>query len=336
VTERCRVLVVDDSALYRRMLVGALQSDPRVEVVGQAGDVYQARDLIVELRPDVMTLDMEMPGMDGLEFLRRLMPQFPLPVLMLSAHGDKISEAARRAGAVDVLTKPADSAAMRVLLQGLPAKVLAAARGDSPASTLGGSRERSDEVVAIGSSTGGVEALAVVLPRLPADVPGTLVVQHMPPKFTGPMAQRLNTLCPAHVKEAQHGDRIERGLILIAPGDRHMVVVRAPHGFVVHLTDDDKAHGHRPSVSVMMLSVAKVVGAAAAGAVLTGMGRDGSDGLLAMRRAGAYTVAQDEATSVVWGMPRAAAECGAAVRVAPLDDVASVLLEGLQSRRVAS
>ena len=326
-TARLRVLVVDDSRVIRRMLVEALRADPRIEVVGEAGDPYEARDLIVYQNPDVMTLDIEMPRMNGVDFLRRLMPQRAVPTLVLTGNGARYAQEAREAGAADVLEKPTSHEATRTLFASLPDRLLALV--GRPARALATERSPSDRVIAIGASTGGIEALAVVLPGFPADSPAVVVVQHLPAKFTPTMARRLDGLCSMRVKEAEDGERLDRGVVLIAPGDRHLEVLRGGSGYIVRLNDGEKVQGHRPSVSVLMHAVARAAGARAAGAVLTGMGRDGADGLLAMRKAGAFTVAQDEATSVVFGMPKAAAEIGAAERVVPLGDVAATLLQGL-------
>jgi two-component system chemotaxis response regulator CheB len=345
---KIRVLVVDDSALVRKILSDGLSLDPSIEVVGTAGDPYLARDKIVELRPDVLTLDVEMPKMDGVEFLRRLMPQYPLPVLMVSAlteRGAQVTLDALEAGAVDFVTKPG-SDLMRGLNQMLAelrekVKVVSrvnvsswkqskAQRIPKPTDSVPKNRHlagSTEKVIAIGASTGGTEAIRKVITGFPADTPGVVIVQHMPPGFTRMFAERLDTQCVMHVKEAEDGDRVSRGLILIAPGDRHLIVRREGGMFVAHLEDSGKVCGHRPSVEVLFNSLADCAGRHVVGAVLTGMGADGSGGLLRMRQAGARTLSQDEATSVVFGMPREAFQKGGSERMVPIDEIGSAILE---------
>ncbi|MEZ4215552.1 MAG: chemotaxis response regulator protein-glutamate methylesterase [Myxococcota bacterium] len=341
--ERIRVLVVDDSALVRQILQKGLAGDPEIEVVGTAADPYIARDRIVELDPDVITLDVEMPRMNGVEFLRRLMPQHPKPVVMVSSltrRGAQVTLDALAAGAVDFVAKPSSDVGrgLPTMMQELCEKVKAAARADvstyrrrAPAAThlVEIPEAAANRLVAIGSSTGGTEALRVVLSRFPRTAPGMVVVQHMPAGFTARFAEQLDQHCPMDVKEAESGDVVEPGRVLLAPGDQHMVVRRARGVLSVELEASDRVSGHRPSVDVLFASVAKTVGDRAVGVILTGMGHDGADGLLAMRRAGARTIGQDEASCVVYGMPRSAFERGAVERQVGVDDVAKAIADVL-------
>lgn len=356
---KVRVLIVDDSAVMRELLRRILSRDPDLEVVGSAPDPIAAEARIPLDRPDVLTLDVDMPRMDGLTFLDRLMSTNPLPVVMVSALTQRGCETAMRAlelGAVDVLAKPkfdiehgtkamaADIVAVvkaagaarprrgvlsrptapvaRPLPSASTPRPIVPARPSIPVPAPdAGSRH----VVAIGASTGGTEALLEVLQHLPEDTPGTVIVQHMPAGFTKAFASRLDRSCKMRVKEAEHGDPVVRGTVLIAPGDRHMTVERENGRFVVHLNDGPPVGYHKPAVDVLFDSVAARVGASAVGVILTGMGADGAAGLVAMRRAGAHTVAQDEATSVVYGMPREAAARGGAESVEPLHQIAGTI-----------
>jgi two-component system chemotaxis response regulator CheB len=345
-----RVLIVDDSALVRNILSQGLNLDPGIEVVGTASDPYQARDKIVQLRPDVLTLDVEMPKMDGVAFLRKLMPQFPLPIIMVSSltqRGKQITIDALEAGAVDFVAKPTSNIAsgLNAMISELQAKVKIAStanvahwkgkRVDLKPKTLVGSKslaESTDKIIAIGASTGGTEAIRKVITQFPATTPGVIIVQHMPGGFTKMFSDRLNTLCAMEVKEAEDGDRIRNGLILIAPGGIQMKVVRSGGFYHVKCGGTDKVSGHCPSVDVMMHSVAEHVGPNAVGGMLTGMGGDGSDGMLAMRKAGARCIAQDEASSVVFGMPKVAFDKGGAERLVPLDMIAQTLLNLLAEK----
>ncbi len=351
-TKRIRVLIVDDSALVRNILKQGLSADPALEVVGTAADPYSARDKIVELQPDVLTLDVEMPRMDGVAFLRRLMPQYPIPVVMVSSltqRGKQITMEALEAGAVDFVAKPTSNvtAGLNAMLTELRTKVKIAStanvshwKGKVVAPTTARSAaapsalaESTDKVIAIGASTGGTEAIRQVIEKFPASTAGTIIVQHMPSGFTKMFAERLNQLCPMQVKEAEDGDRIRTGLVLIAPGGRQLEVVRSGGFYVVRLGGTDKVSGHCPSVDVMMHSVAKHVGSNAVGAMLTGMGADGSDGMLAMKEAGAKCIAQDEASSIVFGMPKVAYEKGGASKLVPLSNIAASLLNLLTEKR---
>ncbi len=349
---KIRVLIVDDSALVRNILSQGLALDPAIEVVGTASDPYIARDRILELEPDVLTLDVEMPRMDGVAFLRKLMPQYPIPVVMVSSltqRGKQITMEALDAGAVDFVAKPTSNvtAGLNSMLMELRTKVKIASganvshwkgkRSDpTVVGTVGKSTalaESTDKVIAIGASTGGTEAIRRVLEGFPATTPGTVIVQHMPGGFTKMFADRLNQLCPMQVKEAEQGDRVRTGLVLIAPGGVQFEVVRSGGFYVVRLGGPEKVSGHCPSVDVMMHSVAKHAGANAIGAMLTGMGSDGAEGMLAMQQAGARCIAQDEASSVVFGMPRVAYEKGGVQSLVPLDHIAPSLLKLLVEKK---
>lgn len=350
-SRKVRVLVVDDSALVRQILTQGLSSDPGIEVVGSASDPYVARDKIVELHPDVLTLDVEMPRMDGVEFLRRLMPQYPIPVVMVSAltqKGKQITLEALEAGAVDFVTKPSSNVAagLSSMIMELRAKVKIASTANvshwkskrctlpsRPAErSIGALAESTDKVIAIGASTGGTEAIKKVITRFAATMPGVVVVQHMPAGFTRMFAERLNQFCPMEVKEAASGDRIIPGRVLIAPGGLQMRVIRSGGTYQVACEPGEPVSGHCPSVDVLMHSVAQHVGANALGVMLTGMGADGAAGMLAMRQAGARNIAQDEATSVVFGMPKVAFERGGAERLVALDDIPGAIGRLLSER----
>lgn len=340
-----RVLIVDDSALVRQVLAAGLGKDDGIQVVGTASDAYSARDKIQSLSPDVITLDVEMPKMDGVEFLRRLMAQKPIPVIMVSAlteRGAAITLDALAAGAVDFVSKPKADVARRLdgMMNELRTKVHAAAGArvrivptvskpstvQIPVSERAALANSTDKVIAIGASTGGTEAIRAIAQRLPRTCPGILVVQHMPDRFTTMFAERLAQACAMEVVEAKHGDRIIEGRMLIAPGGMQTRVVRSGGYYSVEVTSEAPVNNHAPSVDVMMLSVAKHVGRNAVGVILTGMGADGADGLLAMRRAGARTFAQDEHTSVVYGMPKVAYERGAVEQVLPLEQIPNVMM----------
>lgn len=336
-----RVLIVDDSAVARRALAEALASDPAIEVVGTAHDAYAARDKIVTLKPDVMTLDVEMPRLDGVAFLRKLMPQFPLPVIMVSAltaKGRAIALEALEAGALDIVTKPGgDVAALGSMMQELRTKIKIAAaakvshwqRGPAPQLTsppAASDRLLSQQAIVIGASTGGTEALRLLLAQLPPLMPGIAVVQHMPGGFTRMFAERLNELCSLQVKEAATGDRLAPGTVLIAPGGHHLALVRQGDGYAADIQTGEPVNGHAPSVDVLMQSAAQLVGNHAVGVLLTGMGRDGAMGLKAIRRAGGHTIGQDESTCVVYGMPREADRLGACEHMLPLPEIAAALV----------
>lgn len=339
-----KVLVVDDSALVRKVLEEGLKSDPRIVVVGTAPDPYVARDLILQHKPDVLTLDVEMPRMDGVEFLRRLMAQMPIPVVMVSSLTERGAQAtldAMDAGAVDFVTKPGSQyggKGLIAMMDELRQKVKAAARvrvmprkghvvaGPKPIAGRA-LANTTDKVIALGASTGGTEALKEVVTQFPADTPGVVIVQHMPEKFTAMYAARLHALSAMEVKEAVDNDRVMPGRVLLAPGGMQMRVVRQGGQYRVRCKPGDRVSGHCPSVDVLFDSVADDVGRNAVGAIFTGMGSDGALGLLKMRQAGARTVGQDEATSVVYGMPRVAHEKGAVEAQLPLHQMANKILE---------
>lgn len=328
-----RVLVVDDSAVVRDVLARELSADPEIEVVDTAIDPYIARDKIVALRPDVVTLDLEMPRMDGLTFLGKLMHFLPLPVVVVSSLTPQGSEAALdalAAGAFDVVAKPGPSYSVGEMAQQLAATIKAAAkstprrRGATATETarIPALKRTTSRIVGIGASTGGTVALERVLSALPLDAPPTVVVQHMPEGFTRSFAERLNMQCAVEVHEAADGDLLAPGKVLIAPGNRHLLVRRSGATYRAVLKDGPPVSRHRPSVDVLFKSLAGCAGPDGVGVLLTGMGTDGAAGLLDMRTAGALTLAQDEASSVVWGMPREAVELGAACDVLPLDEMA--------------
>lgn len=337
-----KVLVVDDSILFRNLLVQSLESDPNIEVVAQVADAYAARDAIIQYKPDVMTLDVEMPKMSGIEFLRRLLPQYPLPVVMISSLNDKVFDALA-AGAVDFINKPSnlDRAQLSVFLkQELVTKVKIASTAKvgkfKHAEVMNAEHTLNpayrDKIVAIGASTGGTEAIFEVVKQFKRDIPGVVIVQHMPPGFTKMYADRLNNQCEVAVKEATSGDRVTPGRVLIAPGDRQMRLVRVGDEFQVECRGTDKVSGHCPSVDVLFDSVARVAGKKAVGVILTGMGGDGARGLLKMREAGALTVGQDEASCVVYGMPKVAYDLGAVQHQCTLTAIAKKVYSLLDTK----
>ncbi|HEX7872784.1 MAG TPA: chemotaxis response regulator protein-glutamate methylesterase [Sphingobium sp.] len=350
---KTRVLVIDDSASVRQTMKAILEEDPELEVVATAADPFAAARYIQDALPDVITLDVEMPRMDGITFLRKLMQQCPIPVVMCSSLTEEGSETllqAMEAGAVDVILKPrvgvADhlSEARMMIRETVKGAARASVRGRKPAPKslepqakltadavlpppTGKAMSRTTEmVVCIGASTGGTEALREVLEALPANSPGIVVVQHMPENFTRAFAKRLNTLCEVDVKEAEDGDTVMRGHVLIAPGGRHMLLERQGARYCVSVRDGPLVSRHRPSVDVLFRSAARCAGSNAVGIIMTGMGDDGARGLLEMKQGGARTFAQDEATSIVFGMPKEAIARGAADRVVPLGSIARELL----------
>jgi len=341
---KIRILIVDDSAIVRKILTEALSGEPDMEVVGTAPDPFVARDKILTLRPDVLTLDIEMPRMDGLTFLKKLMHFHPLPTVVISSLAQASCGAAVQAlesGAVEVLAKPGGPYSVGELSQTLAAKIRAAAsshvrRSEPPrpvASTPTPplrllSRAPSGTIFAIGASTGGTEAIACVLTKLPESSPAIVITQHIPPVFSKAFANRLNEICALEVREAADGDVVRPGLALIAPGDYHMVLRNSGGQYSVSIKTGPRVCYQRPSVDVLFSSVAEAAGKRAVGVLLTGMGSDGAHGLLQMRRAGARTIAQDEATCVVYGMPREAVALGAAAQILPLNSVAQAMLAG--------
>ena len=399
--EKIKLLVVDDSLLFREVLTRYIKLDDMIEIVGKAGDAYSARDLILEYEPDVMTLDLEMPRMNGVDFLQKLLPQYYIPTVAISG-SDARKNDCMQAGAVEFLRKPVSStnshmmmfadalckAVRRAYKSNHPnskidvnkvpaafqntqtaapaapaaktpasaastpaansafstaAAAAAAAKsfttstqtapkpGPAPAAPMGkhAKLKKTEAVIALGASTGGTEALEKVIKNFPADTPPVIIVQHMPAGFTKLFSDRLNRSCQMRVKEAQDGDRLERGLIIVGAGEYHLRLCRDARGWYVSSKPGEKVSGHCPSVDVMFNSVADVAGPLAIGAILTGMGRDGADGLLRMRQAGAFTVGQDKETCVVYGMPMEAYNCGAVEVQAPLQKIAEIILNQL-------
>ena len=342
--KKIRVLVVDDSAVVRRMIADTLGQDPEIEVVGTAADPYIARDKILELNPDVLTLDIEMPRMDGLTFLRVLQQHRPMPVVVVSSltqAGSRTALQAMELGAVDVLAKPTSAWNLGNLREQLAIRVKGAAHarltnfkaipaGTGPVAVAGSTRFLPRQLVVMGASTGGTEALKNVLTRLPDGLPGICIVQHIPPIFSKTYAERLNECCAFEVREAAAGDELHAGLALIAPGDFHMALAWNGTGYRVSLEQSPMIHHVRPAVDVLFNS-AVCAGANALAVLLTGMGCDGAQGMKALKAAGAVTLAQNEATCVVYGMPRAAVELGVVDRVLPLDLMPHAILHALQA-----
>ena len=339
--KKIRVLIVDDSAIVRKTLSDIISAEPGLEVAGTATDPFVARDKILALQPDVLTLDIEMPRMDGLTFLRKLMRFHPLPVVVISSLGQASSAAtieALQSGAVDVVAKPGGPYSVSELRHELARKIRAAAEAHlrrdpsatiehsapPPASSAGTAR-RTAKIIGIGASTGGVEALRRVLLGLPEAMPPVLVVQHIPPVFSAEFARRLDKTCRLRVKEAADGDLLEPGLVLVAPGNYHLTLRGVAGGYRAVVRDGPPVQYQRPSVDVLFESIAREAGSGAVGAILTGMGADGAAGLLAMKRAGAHTIAQNEATCVVFGMPREAIRLGAVDDILPLESIAPAL-----------
>jgi len=337
---KIKVLVVDDSLVFREIVVRGLAHDSQIEVVATAVDPYDARDKILAYRPDVMTCDIEMPKMNGIEFIRRLLPQYPLPVIVISTTSGAVFDALN-AGAVEFISKPDLSSHRHIqrFLVDLAEKIKIAANSKikvagtsrrvvQPQNRPGTSSYRR-QVIAIGSSTGGTEALHYLLSHLPADLPAILIAQHIPPVFSRLFAERLDAQTAFTVKEAESGDVLEAGKVFVAPGDRHLRLKRQAGRYLAELVDSEKVNGHRPSVDVLFESVAEAAGDKAVGIILTGMGADGARGLLSMRRKGARTIGQDEQSSVVYGMPKVAYEIGAVEKQAPLSEIPDLLLEAL-------
>lgn len=345
-----RVLIVDDSAVVRKILTQELSRYPDIEIIGSAVDPYVARDKIVKLKPDVITLDLEMPRMDGLSFLQKLMTHYPLPVVVLSSLAPKDSENALKAlelGAVEVLCKPGSAYSTldisRNLVNAIRAAAVARIERDvpqrKPEKPLVPETEfhlkTTHKVVAIGASTGGTKAIELILREMPLTAPGIVIVQHMPENFTRAFAKRLDGVCAIEVREAMDNDRVVPGLALIAPGNRHMLLYRSGANYMVRIKDGVPVHYQRPSVDVLFHSVAKHAGRNAVGALLTGMGADGARGLLAMRTNGAYTLAQDERSAIVFGMPKEAIKLDAADEVASLDKMGSCILKALTHSKMS-
>lgn len=347
-----KVLVVDDSALIRAVLKEIIQQDPELLLIGQAPDAYVARDLVKQFNPDVITLDIEMPRMDGLSFLEKLMNARPTPVIMISSLTESGSEATFRAlelGAVDFVAKPklGIREGMEAYADDIRDKIKAASRArlHKPRASADPVSNRdkaptatrapiigTEKIIAIGASTGGTEAIKDVLLDMPADSPGIVITQHMPPGFTRTFAERLNRISRLHVIEAQGGERILPGHAFVAPGDHHLLVERSGANYITRLSEGPPVHRHRPAVDPMFESVAQSAGRNAIAVLLTGMGKDGALGLKNIREAGGYTAAQDEASSVVYGMPREAMLLGAAEDILPLNKVANALIQQVKLR----
>ncbi len=353
VGHKTKVLIIDDSAMVRKIFSEELSKEPDIEVVGTAPDPFIARDKIVLLKPEVVTLDIEMPRMDGLTFLRKLMQYYPLPVIVVSSltpQGSKTALEALESGAIEVLAKADASYSVGDMCHQLKEKIRAAStiRSDhlrpraistlSPRSKDAPSvspLETTQKVIAIGASTGGTSALKEVLTNLPPNIPGILIVQHMPAHFTSAFAERLNKFCRIEVREARDGDSVLNGQALIAPGNFHMLLRRAGAKYFVNVKDGPLVHHQRPAVDVLFHSVAQYAGGNAMGVIMTGMGADGADGLLKLKQAGAKTIAQDEASCVVFGMPKEAIKIGAVDRIAPLDQIPIEILRFIHSSGLA-
>ena len=341
-----KVLVVDDSAVVRKVFKEELSREKDIEVVGTAPDPYVARDKIVSLKPDVVTLDIEMPRMDGLTFLRKLMRHYPLPVIIVSSltkKGGKLAMEALSIGALEVISKPSSAYSVGDMSVQLIDKIRAVSRVNvssqkkQPAAKAGSLKikskalaETTNKVIAIGASTGGTEALKTVLTQMPPNTPGILVVQHMPANFTTSFAERLNDLSAITVREAKDGDSLVNGLALIAPGNYHMLLKRSGARHYVRVKTGPLVHHQRPAADVLFRSVAETAGSNAVGAILTGMGADGAAGLLQMKNAGARTVAQDEKSCIVFGMPKEAIKQGAVEKVVPLTSVGKTVLRMIE------
>ena len=340
--KKIRVLVVDDSALARNLIIQGLSAHPRMEIVGYAINTLDAKQKIPRLKPDVVTMDVEMPGQSGIDFLKEYLPANPVPVILCSSLNLKVFDALN-AGAVDFVRKPDVQESKEVFISNLTQKVLVASMArprsaplrspsiavDTP--SLGGGLALDRVLVGLGASTGGTEATLEVMRRLPADIPPMVIVQHMPKGFTQMYADRLNRICKMEVREAKNGDELHRGLALVAPADLQCRVVRIGEKYTVSCTPGEKVSGHRPSVDAMFHSMAEVVRCKMVGIIMTGMGQDGAAGLLEMRKKGAYTIGQDKESSVVYGMPMVANDIGAVCIQASCDNVANVLLRHLKT-----
>lgn len=357
---KIKVLVVDDSSLFRQMIIQHISAQPGIEVVGYAINAYDAQNKIPLLKPDVLTLDVEMPGLSGIDFLKQLLPKNPVPVVLVSSLNLSVFDALS-AGAVDFVRKPdmsmsnskeaffaalttkvraASMAKVRISRQPAPYAAPAPGRATVPVQTQAPVKPMpfpplprtvlDSTIIGIGASTGGTEATLAVLQKLPANIPGIVITQHMPEGFTAMYAQRLNRICSMEVREAKNGDIIHPGLALIAPGGRQMEVTRSGHNYIVQCLPGAKVSGHAPSVDVLFSSIAKNVAINKVGIIMTGMGRDGADGLLKMRQNGAFTIGQDKESCVVYGMPMVAFNIGAVCNQASLENIPSVLMNHLK------
>lgn len=340
-----KVLVVDDSALIRSLLSEIIKQTPDMELVGAASDAFIAKDMVMQLKPDVITLDIEMPKVDGLTFLDKLMKARPTPVIMISTLTEKGADVTIRSlelGAIDFIAKPKLDVANGIskyqkeivdkIRVAAKAKPRAKARTISPVQAIPIKYSGTETIVGIGASTGGTEAIRQVLEQLSPAFPATVITQHMPPNFTKTFAERLNGLCQMSVHEAKNGERILPGNAYIAPGDKHMQIVRSGADYRIRLDDGPLVSGHKPAVDVMFDSLAKVVGKNVVATILTGMGKDGAKGLLALRDAGAITMAQDEASCIVYGMPKAAVDLGATKHIIPLDKMSKALTKAVEQK----
>lgn len=331
--KKIKVLVVDDSLLFRELLSKGISSDPYIQVVAKAVDPFDARDKILEFQPDVMCCDVEMPKMNGIEFIKRLIPQYPLPVIVVSTVSDAVFDA-MNAGAVDFVSKPDVNSVKNIedfinhlittIKIAVHAKV-AMPKNMLVSNTFSNKKIDSDKVIAIGASTGGTEALYTLLRNLPSKIPGIVIVQHIPPIFSRMFAERLNNSISLSVKEAETGDYLEPNKVLIAPGDQHMRIKKVGSKYKVECFHGDKVNGHCPSVDVLFESVAKECGSHAIGVILTGMGYDGAKGLLTMKQMGARTIGQNEKSSVVYGMPKVAFNIGAVEKQVSLNDMPNLI-----------
>lgn len=334
---KIKVLIVDDSIMFREVIARGISQDPDIEVVAKAVDPFDARDKILQFKPDVMTCDVEMPKMNGIEFVKRLLPQYPLPVIVVSSVSKAVFDA-MNVGAVDFVTKPdvQSPKSVDVFIGDMIAKIKVAAqakvthRNASKTEFHTEETVESNRIIAMGASTGGTEALYSIIKQLPATVPGIVIVQHIPPVFSRMFAERLDSQTKLKVTEARAGDYIDRGTVLIAPGDKHMAIKKTGERFRVDVFEGEKVNGHCPSVDVLFHSVAKEAGSNAVGIILTGMGYDGAKGLMAMRRKGARTIGQDEQSSIVYGMPKVAYEIGAVEKQAALSRIPYVLINMLR------
>ena len=346
INQKIRVLVVDDSMVARSMIIQGLSTHPRIEIIGYAINTMDAQAKIAALKPDVVTMDVEMPGKNGPEFLREYIPQHPVPVILVSSLNLRVFDALD-AGAVDFVQKPQNHGDLDSFITVLAQKVLiaatakvrlaqpvtsntAGAAGVKPFPSLGAKPALDNVLIGLGASTGGTEATLEVMKRLPEDIPGMVIVQHMPPGFTKMYAERLNRLCKMEVREAQNGDEIHRGLALVAPADLQARVVRIGNRYTLSCVPGEMVSGHRPSVDALFQSMSETVRCKMVGIIMTGMGQDGAAGLLAMRKKGAYTIGQDKASSVVYGMPMVAHDIGAVCTQASCEDIAGVLIRHLK------
>ncbi len=342
-TQKVRVMVVDDSLVARNMIIRGLSAHPRIDVIGFAINALDARNKLAKLNPDVVTMDVEMPGISGLDFLKQYLPTHPLPVVLVSSLNLKVFDALA-VGAVDFVRKPEGQASVPSFIADLAQRVLTAAQAkvrpapvkapvvkEGAPPPLGAAPGLNNVIIGLGASTGGTEATLAVMKRLPADIPPMVIVQHMPPGFTKMYAERLDRLCAMEVREAKSGDELRRGLALVAPADLQCRVVRVGGRYTVSCSPGEKVSGHRPSVDALFHSMSDVVSCKMVGIIMTGMGQDGAAGLLAMRQKGAFTIGQDKESSVVYGMPGVAHKIGAVMVQASCDNVAAALLRHLKT-----